>query len=220
MRSSVIALALFGCQGVGSSPPPKPTAPGPAVTAATASPSAPQPSAASPVTALPAASTPPSGAALSVTALRAAQPKASTVHRLRGYVVKRYTCPPCPKGAMCKPCMGDNIVLSDDPKLHTIYDLDDRDVIVFTKAPMNFQLSEQVTLQVRALARQSSNKGIADLELLQREPMQECMHSAPKAGDPCTRPRGRPCTYPSGRKDCGRTIATCADGRWSLDCFE
>ncbi len=49
--------------------------------------------------------------------------------------------------------------------------------------------------------------------------MQQCLHSSPRAGAPCTRPPGGPCTYPSGRKDCGRIIATCADGRWSLGCL-
>ncbi len=60
------------------------------------------------------------------------------MHRLRGYVVKRYTCLPCQTKAKCKPCVGDNIVLSDDPTLHAVYQLDDRDVIVFTKGADEF----------------------------------------------------------------------------------
>lgn len=62
--------------------------------------------------------------------------------------------------------MGDNVVISDDPKLHDIYDLDDRDVIVFTKEPMRFELGKQVTVTVRVLPHHTSNRGMADLELV------------------------------------------------------
>ena len=62
--------------------------------------------------------------------------------------------------------MGDNLVLSDDPDLHELYDLDDRDVIVFADDPTRFELGKRVTLTVRALDRQQSNKGIRDLELV------------------------------------------------------
>lgn len=33
-----------------------------------------------------------------------------------GYVAGIYACPPCPQGAMCKPCMRDNIVISEKKK--------------------------------------------------------------------------------------------------------
>ena len=32
---------------------------------------------------------------------------------IEGYVTSKYTCPPCPKGALCKPCVPDYITLSD-----------------------------------------------------------------------------------------------------------
>lgn len=48
-----------------------------------------------------------------------------------GYVNYIYRCPPCPPGAHCKPCMGDNLVLSDAPKQVTDYaDVGDGDLIV------------------------------------------------------------------------------------------
>jgi hypothetical protein len=34
---------------------------------------------------------------------------------LAGYVVEKYACPPCPPGAMCKPCMGDSVPIADTP---------------------------------------------------------------------------------------------------------
>ena len=48
-----------------------------------------------------------------------------------GYVTYLYRCPPCPPGAKCKPCMGDNLVLSDAPKQVADYaDVGDGDLIV------------------------------------------------------------------------------------------
>ena len=33
--------------------------------------------------------------------------------RIEGYVLDIYKCPPCPPGAMCKPCIPDNVVITD-----------------------------------------------------------------------------------------------------------
>lgn len=116
--------------------------------------------------------------------------------------------------------MGDNIVLSDDATLHTLYDLDDRDVIVFTDAPMAFTLGAQVTISVQVLDRQQSNRGVRDLQLISDAAGEDCPHASPAPASPCNRAHGRPCTYPSGRSDCRRNIATCADQRWVVRCFE
>jgi len=66
-----------------------------------------------------------------------------------GFVSKIYTCPPCPAGAQCKPCMRDNIVLSEQDKKLESYTLADGDIIVFTKAPQRFQLGARVVLEVK-----------------------------------------------------------------------
>ncbi len=52
-------------------------------------------------------------------------------YHVKGYVVKKYTCLSCPKGAMCKPCMEDNIVISDDSKRLKNYDLTVDQLILF-----------------------------------------------------------------------------------------
>ena len=38
--------------------------------------------------------------------------------RIEGFVLDIYKCPPCPPGAMCKPCIPDNVVITDtaEPK--------------------------------------------------------------------------------------------------------
>jgi hypothetical protein len=33
---------------------------------------------------------------------------------ITGYVARIYLCPSCPAGAVCKPCVGDHVVLSDE----------------------------------------------------------------------------------------------------------
>ena len=210
MRWLAISLLFVGCPQT-SSPAPPPTADHEANPVTIAPP--PPPSASAPVAVEPA---PPSSGPLSVTALRKLEPAPETTHTLMGYVVMRYTCPPCPPGALCKPCMGNNFVLSDDPEPHETYDIDQSDVIVFADDPMQFEVGQKVTIQVKVLRRQMSNRGIHDLELV----VEECPHSSPVAGAECHRPRDRVCTYPSGRQDCRRNIATCADGRWTIDCID
>ncbi|HYV43435.1 MAG TPA: hypothetical protein VFA20_01195 [Myxococcaceae bacterium] len=78
----------------------------------------------------PAAPAPPAAASGSVAALLAQHPSSGAA-TVTGYVTYIYRCPPCPPGAMCKPCMGDNLVLSDAPKQVTDYaDVGDGDLVV------------------------------------------------------------------------------------------
>ena len=44
-----------------------------------------------------------------------AQHPANGEYTLIAYIDEIYLCPPCPKGAQCKPCIGDNITISDNP---------------------------------------------------------------------------------------------------------
>jgi len=54
-------------------------------------------------------------APLSVTQLKAAPPASGDVDVV-GYVTGTYICPPCPPGAMCKPCVSPSaIFISDSP---------------------------------------------------------------------------------------------------------
>jgi hypothetical protein len=52
---------------------------------------------------------------MTVAQFRAAPPGGKIV-RLTGYMVDAYLCPPCPPGAMCKPCMShSSITIADEP---------------------------------------------------------------------------------------------------------
>ena len=60
---------------------------------------------------------------VTVAEFRASPPIGSTV-RIVGYVVEAYRCPPCPKGAQCKPCfIGSTIFIADAPN-HAPFGLD------------------------------------------------------------------------------------------------
>lgn len=86
---------------------------------------------------------------------------------VEGYVVKVYTCPACPQGAMCKPCMGDNIVISDNSKLIDSYSqVTDSEVIVFTDNPNVFKLGKRYKLEIRISDKKSTLEPINNLELV------------------------------------------------------
>ena len=37
----------------------------------------------------------------------------SDTFRIQAKVINRYYCPPCPKGVICKPCIGDHVTVVD-----------------------------------------------------------------------------------------------------------
>jgi predicted NAD-dependent protein-ADP-ribosyltransferase YbiA (DUF1768 family) len=81
--------------------------------------------------------------------------------RIVGYVIDIYKCPPCPPRAMCKPCIGDNIVVTDnitekDPKLI-------RRLKIFTEKPGQFELTKRYQLTVKVRARTGPGKLIVEL---------------------------------------------------------
>ncbi len=89
---------------------------------------------------------------------------------VEGFVAKVYTCPPCPPGAMCKPCMGDNVVLSDAPAPIADYaGLGARDLIVFVPSRADLDrlaVGRRVRLTVRARGTKTTSRPMNDLELL------------------------------------------------------
>src|SRR6266852_5383476 len=57
------------------------------------------------------------------------------------FVIQTYKCPPCPPNAMCKPCIGDHIVVTDN--------IDQEDPVriqrlrIFTDKPEQFELKKK-----------------------------------------------------------------------------
>jgi len=98
-----------------------------------------------------------------VAQLRASKPVLNSVHRVRGWVVKKFSCPPCPPGSNCKPCE-DYAVLSDDSTLQGSGKLDDRDAMLFGSSSAGLELGRLVTVVVRA--RTTGPDGMLYLELV------------------------------------------------------
>ena len=83
-----------------------------------------------------------------------------------GYVVKIYTCPPCPKGALCKPCMSDNIVISKNNKQLDAYYLTENELIIFVNNPKQFELGKKYRFSIKILDYKSTGEPINDVELV------------------------------------------------------
>lgn len=83
-----------------------------------------------------------------------------------GFVVKIYTCPSCPKNAQCKPCMRDNIVVSEDNKNLISYTLSEKDLIVFVKNSKLFKVGKKYRFLIKVNEYSSTNERVNDAELI------------------------------------------------------
>lgn len=90
----------------------------------------------------------------------------SGTYNTDGYVVKIYTCPPCPKGSQCKPCMRDNIVISESNKLLEVYSLSDKEMILFANNSKQFDLGKKYKFSIKILDYKSTGEPINDVEIV------------------------------------------------------
>jgi len=85
-----------------------------------------------------------------------APPVPGKVVVIDGYVIDTYLCPPCPKGAMCKPCAVNSSVFLAAAPSHAAFSLSSppADIAVISAAdPGAFRPGAKVRLQVRATRR-------------------------------------------------------------------
>lgn len=87
-------------------------------------------------------------------------------YNIEGFVVKIYTCPPCPPGANCKPCMKDNIVVSTNNRKLETYSLSHQEVILFGKDVQQFKMGEKYRFSIKVTNEKTTGETINDLELL------------------------------------------------------
>jgi len=87
------------------------------------------------------------------------------IFNTEGFVVKIHTCPSC-QGVVCKPCMGDNIVISMDSKLLESYSLTEKELIVFDKNPKQFELGKKYKFTIRILDYKSTGEPFNNVELV------------------------------------------------------
>lgn len=75
------------------------------------------------------------------------EPSSDTL-AVEGWVSRTYTCPPCPPDALCKPCMGNNLVLSEENKRLADWTLATGDLLVFTGDMPHPDVGTRVVLDV------------------------------------------------------------------------
>ena len=81
-----------------------------------------------------------------------ASPPVGKVAQIDGYVVDTYLCPPCPEGAMCKPCMSESsIFISDLP--HAAGAADAPTIAIAVPDPAQFERDKLYRFEVTVVAR-------------------------------------------------------------------
>ena len=85
--------------------------------------------------------------------------------QISGYVVKQYSCPPCPAGALCKPCMRNNVLISDAKELSAGFPEQGNYLVVFTEEPENLVLGKFYKMTVEVVEGKTSRHGEHDLIL-------------------------------------------------------
>jgi len=85
-----------------------------------------------------------------------------------GSVIQTYKCPPCPPRAICKPCIGDHIVITDN--------LDEKDpalvqrLRIFTDRPEQFDLKKKYSFTVKVKGKIAPGRAIEEVDLISFEP--------------------------------------------------
>jgi hypothetical protein len=91
--------------------------------------------------------------------------------RIEGFVIDIYKCPPCPPQAMCKPCIPDNIVVTNN--------IDEQDLSkvkrlrISTDKPEQFELKKKYSFTVRAKGKTAPDHPLEEVALITFEPVKE-----------------------------------------------
>jgi len=89
-------------------------------------------------------------------------------YNTEGYVVKIYTCPLCPEGALCKTCMQPNIVISENNVLLESYALTEKEMIIFIgdSDPNQLKLGSKYKFSLQITNENTTGEPINDVELI------------------------------------------------------
>jgi hypothetical protein len=93
-------------------------------------------------------------------------PLQSSIYYTEGYIVYRYECPPCPANDQCKPCMRNNIVISEKSTPLKSYDLSDTELLIFTDNPQQFELGKKYKFLIRLPETKSTSEPLNNFELV------------------------------------------------------
>ena len=85
---------------------------------------------------------------------------------VQGFVVKIYICPPCPPKVYCKPCLGNNFVLSEENKSLNDYNLTDKDLIIFTSNPKKLVKGKKYQVKIKITNQKSTSEPLNNIEMI------------------------------------------------------
>jgi hypothetical protein len=69
--------------------------------------------------------------------------------RVKAYVFDIYVCPPCPEGAMCKPCIENNFTAVEEKPVDPFKVAHEKRVRVFMERPDSLKVGKQYLFVVR-----------------------------------------------------------------------
>lgn len=88
------------------------------------------------------------------------------VFETKGFVAKISVCPACPPNAQCKPCMKDNIIISEENKILETYDLTEKEMIIFTNKARSFEVGEEYIFKFKITDKKTTSSKLNDVELI------------------------------------------------------
>lgn len=88
------------------------------------------------------------------------------IYETVGYVVKVYRCPPCPEGALCKPCIGNYIVVSQEKIEFDLHQVTDKQVIIFVDENTEFLIGKRYRFLVRILDVKTTDQAANNIQLI------------------------------------------------------
>jgi hypothetical protein len=88
---------------------------------------------------------------------------ANETFRIEGFVLDIYKCQPCPPGAMCKPCIPDNVTIVDSSDLTDISKL--KRLRIYTDKTDRFEVKKEYLLTVKVKGNLASGRQITDVDL-------------------------------------------------------
>ncbi len=97
----------------------------------------------------------------------------SGYYTIVGYLSVIFICPPCPEGQMCKPCMPDNIIVSQTFDPDTKYTDKANHLVVLINGKPELQVGQRYEITVEVQPTSSLNFGLHDLKLKSFKPAPE-----------------------------------------------
>lgn len=90
---------------------------------------------------------------------------------IKGFVITIYKCPPCPPLAMCKPCIGDHIEVTNSPDEKNPALV--RRLRIFTDQPGKFELKKKYSFVVKIKGQTPKGRAIENVDLISFDPVKE-----------------------------------------------